>query len=268
MNEEMQKTVTKADAFAQTEPMTGATFVEQMDWDRVNERAETYKSQYQKCATAYNGLKDRYQKLYEKSTSLKVQHDQNLVNYNGLQTKYEKTKEICNNRFKLLNDNEEKIAEFVGKIEELNENEAKLKNELISLREETVDMVVYKQLKSKYDELKAQNSKIMKKCEETANTLDDVMARYGQIKIENDSLKKFEVQSVELADELNQLKDKLKKYKSEFYAYRSKYHSAKELLEKRFYRIKYLQELLDTNDFRYDLYVEKNDENVPNNRVA
>lgn len=256
MKEEMQKTVTTTDAFAQTEPMTGATFVEQMDWDRLKESRDTYKTQYRACVHAYNELKEIYKKLFEQNATL--------------QQKYDRTKEICNKRFKLLNENEEKMVEFKRKIEELNQNEVNLKDELVALKqkyEESVDIVVYKQLKAKYDEIEVQHSKYITKCLETANTLNDFKAKYNRIKTENDSLKKFEEQYTIIADEMKLLNEKyahLKKQKLELDVYRNKYNSAKDLLEKRFYRIQYLEGKLNTNGVQFKQYYEKNNENVSN----
>lgn len=267
MQTEKSAAVIATDTFTQTEPMTGATFVEQMDWDRVNKRAETYKTEYQNVVRTYNGLKESYIKL-------RTEHEQTLANSNDLtkrmnqlQLKYDATKEICNNRFKLLKENDVKIAESERQIAELEVNEAKLKEEMVALKQ-MLEKGNHEQCKLDYDELKEQYSKNIKICSDTAKTLDDIKRKYGDLKSENDSRRQ---QLMDSEDRLNALTDKyvrLKKQKSELEyleVYRSKYQLAKELLAKRLGRMHYLQDELKKHGILFTAYSEKNNENVSNN---
>lgn len=255
MQKEKAAATTTSDTFTQTEPMTGATFVEQMDWDRVNKRAETYKTQYQTVVRAYNSLK-------ESATTLQTQYNQNLENWqrmNQLQGKYERTKNLCNNRFEVLKENERKIAESEQKINELKQNEAKLQNEMATLKhlleEKRKDTVAHEQLKLNYAELKELHSNNIKKCHETANTLDDFKKKYGELKSENGLLQQ----------QLAELKGKVKELK----ILRWKYQNAKDLLDKRYERMYYLTEKLNKNGIpisEYDELNPENNENTPNNK--
>lgn len=271
----MDKPVT-AESSSQTEPMTGATFVEQMDWDRVNKRAENYKTQYFKLLDEYKNKEAQYKQNVAKLSELNRRMD-------GLQWKYNQTKEICNNRLTLLNENQVKITEC-------EQNEARLKAELDALKQTLQqtpeNSVAYNQFKSQYNELKEQHSKAIQKCQEAANTLGNLKEKYAEIKAENESLKqqladtKAELNALNeecvalrqsnSAQEgelntLSELADRLKRYNAAYRLVKAKYERAKELCEGRFHRIQYLQRELRKHDIEFEEFYETGIENIPNN---
>lgn len=283
----MEKPAT-TDTSSQTEPMTGATFVEQMDWGRVNKRAENYKALYLKVSREYKEVDENFKKM-------ETQYNQNVANWNDLngrmnvlQWKYDQTKEICNNRLTLLNENKVKITESEKRINELQQNEARLKVELDSvkqsLKQTPDDSVACQQLKSQYNDLKELHSKNIKKCQETANTLDHLKARYGEIVAENESLRQqltgirseldaLKEESTRLRQsneaELNRLNEecaRLKQLNTTNGVFKAKYARAKEVCNGRFDRISYLEGELRRNGIRYATFIEEGNENVPNNR--
>lgn len=253
MNMDMRNSAT-AEAFAQTEPMTGATFVEQMDWNRANERAEFYKTNYQECARAHNKLRENYKALVKQNADQKAENEKTFQN---LTEAYEKTKNSCKVYY-------EKISEYERKITKLKQNEGKMEDEMIELKkliqtqsERQMDTDAYNQLNSKYEELK-------ERCNETAHYLVDFKAKYEQIKKEYELSKD---QSTAVITELNQLKGKYARVKEEAALFKSKYSTAKKLLEGRFGRIAYLEKKLDENKINYIPYNErKGDENIPINQ--
>lgn len=279
----MEKPAT-IDGSSQTEPMTGATFVEQMDWDRVNKRAESYKSQYYKVLDEYKAADENYKKMeaqYNKNTA-----DLKDVNsrMNVLQWKYNQTKEICNNRLIVLNENEAKITEY-------EQNEARLKTELDalkqSLRQTPGNSVAYNQLKLQFNDLYEQHSKSTKKLEYAAKSMDNFKAKYAEMKAENESLKQQLTDIKKELDALNEecaglrqsneatecklnkvsaLLDRFKRANADLRVFETKYKKAKEFCEGRFKRIQYLQDELRRHGIPFDDYYEMpNDENVPIN---
>lgn len=226
MQMEMQKSVTVA-ASTQTEPMTGARYVEQMDWDFVNERAERYKRHY-----------------FEQ----KAEFDQHKAKFKALEQKYENTKTICNGRFKALEENKETIIGLRREIDELKRNETEITHELNALKQRfeqaQTDTAAYKQLKeTEYNELIVEFNENVKKCNKSIDLLREIQAKYGL------------------------LKEEFKRVKIEKGMKDGKYEQAKEMLNGRFDYIGYLQEKLRENRIEFEKYFEKkNDENVPINK--
>lgn len=264
----MEKAATAA-ASTQTEPMTGATFVEQMDWDRVNRRAENYKSHYQQAMQAF----------HEAEKNLKKSEAERIM----IQSKYGKVKEICNQRFIVLEENQAKIAEYEQKIHEFHQNEVRLQNELVVLRQSMQqtpeDTVAFRQLTSKFNELKEQHIQNMQKCQETANALDHFKAKYGETKTERDLLQqqladmKSEMDSLQqqlsdMTGERDSLREKYNRVRELYLAhlvFKGKYAKAKEICNGRLERIAYLEGQLRRNNVPFAIYYEAGNENVPNN---
>lgn len=246
---EMQKPST-ADASTETQPMKGATFVEQMDWDRVNKRAEDYKTYYTSCARQFEALKEKHKEVVKQNSHLSTQ-------LNGLQGKYKQTRDICDNRLVTLNQNSEEIAQLNAKIIDL------------AAKAESSHTDAYNQLQTEHNEVKVQLSQATAMCQQTADLLDDFKTKYTEAKQEYDSVKQ---QSTVASEELQLFKRKYEKAKELYFGtvdnyetVKAKYEAAKELLERRLNQIILLQKLLRKNRIPFIEYIEKRNENEPYN---
>lgn len=158
-----------SDAFTETGPMTGATYVEQMDWDRVNQRAEGYKSHYLNCVKAYN--------------ELNVEHKELRVQLNGLQSKYDQTKHICNRRFEVLGEKNRQIAELNQQLDELqtkSEFADKQLTENIAQCQATADLL--DEFKVKYADAKSDAASYKESAKILEDQLTQLKDKYARLK--------------------------------------------------------------------------------------
>lgn len=225
------------DAAVQTDgSKTGATFVETMDWEHINRRAEKYKKAYGDVVTSYNELREKYGKLISnengvtaynalklKYDQLKVQYDKTAKTMSELESKYGETKRICNARFEKMEEYERKIADYkqnvatlnseLGALNQINEKYEQLKSEAGKAATKPNEMAAYNDLKVKYQ-------KIAEKCQETAELLDEIKQKYGltkqiankrfeEIQKFKQMIANFEKNEMELKSELEALKTQL-----------------------------------------------------------
>lgn len=219
-----------ADAYVQTEK-NGATFVEQMDWERVNGRAEHYKKHYQEVVFAYNELKEKYKKHNEliiQHENLKIQHQEKIKAMEELQWKYTQTKRICESRLDDINKCKEQI--------EMNFT----KSEMVASGEPA-----YNELRVNYDELKAKHETTLKKCRETAELLDEIKEKYRISKLINDTssndIEKLKQEIINTKSELGAMKQQLDESEAELEAVKNKYVRAKGMLAERQERVENLR---------------------------
>lgn len=277
----LQKPAT-ADASAQCDvQLTGATFVQQMNLDHANQRAEKYKKAYLEISTNLNQLKAAYEQLKSQQKSsttagntaeygqLKVQYEKIKSDHekcvqkhleaaeflDKFKVKYEATKGICNSRLELIHEYKQKIANFEHSEQNLKVELETIKSELKKVTKSndklaTASKIQYEQMKKDYDEQ-------VKKLRDTSDMLDEMKSKYIAMKdlcvSRYDRLSKHEENEKNFKSEILTLKMQYKDVKHEADLLKRKYETAKVMLENR------RQEILRLSD-------ESNNENVPINK--
>lgn len=133
-----QQKTSSTDAVTQTDvPRSGATFVDQMDWDKVSRRAEKYKKAYEELANKYEQLKKEYDDKLAKSIETAKLLDE-------IQPKYSNMKRVCNTRWDQIQDFQQKIANFEKNEAEMNSQIDALKKQLVTLKETSEEVTRYK----------------------------------------------------------------------------------------------------------------------------
>lgn len=275
----LQKPATNDASVQPDGQLTGATFVEQMNWERLNQRAEKYKKAYGEILTNFNQLKATYDQLKsgQKSSSaagetadnsllkmeyeqLKLDHEKSMKKHleaaefvDKFKAKYEATKNICNSRL-------EQIHEFKQTIDNFERTEKNLKVELQTLKSElkkvtesnkntaVANKIQFEQMKSEYDAQK-------KKLRDTTEMLDELKLKYSNMKAicnsRYDRLIQYEESEKNSKSEIAALTGQYKEVKQEADRLKRKYETAKVMLESR------RQEILKL--------MGQNNENVPIN---
>lgn len=279
-----QEKPSTVDAQVQTECKTGASFVEQMDWQRVNNRAENYKKHYTEIFNAYNELKEKYKKLGPNNQEmaelnelkaqfeqLKIQHQEKTKAMEHLQWKYIETKRICDSRFEEINQYKEQM--------EMNMTKAEMR---------ASGETAYNELKVTFEELKAKYETNVKKCHETAELLVEIKEKYrlskqinqtslNDIETLKQEINNFQKSDAKLKSELEAIKQQLDETEAELELVKNKYGRAKEMLAERQARVEKLRifeqkyghakELLESRRLeilRLQALVNDNDENNEN----
>lgn len=243
-----QQKPSTVDAHVQTDcTKSGATFVEQMDWERVNRRAENYKKHYQEAATAHNELKGKYEKL---KTKLGTSHDDSTFNelktkYEDLQSQYQEVLAQNQETSKTMEELQWKYTETKricnARFDEIKKYKEQLEMNLTKAEMQVSGEAAYNQLNVKYEELKSKYDATLKKCTETAELLDEIKEKYRlmkqicekrfkeieDFKVKIDELKKNDAT---LRAEIETLNQQLVQAKGDLETSGRKYARAKEIL--------------------------------------
>lgn len=164
------------DAKVQTDLQTGATFVQQMNWEQANARAEKYKDAYLEAVKMYHDIRSTQKELNAEKSKLEAEKSTLEAKYNELnaelenvrtksggvdkememlRSKYNNTKIICEQR---------RIT-----LQKYEQNQKDLESELNVLH-------------AKYDELKKFSTDLETKCRETCSSLDQLNEKYSKAK--------------------------------------------------------------------------------------
>lgn len=144
----LQKTST-IDATVQTDvPRSGATFVDQMDWDKINRKADKYKKAYEELVNKYNQLKVKYEQLKDEYDEKSTKGIETAKLLDEIQPKYSNMKRICNSRWDQIQELQRKIVNFEKNELEMNSELNALKKQLVSFKETSEEL---SRMKRKYE---------------------------------------------------------------------------------------------------------------------
>lgn len=147
-----QQKISSMDAVVQTDvPRSGATFVDQMDWDKVSRRAEKYKKAYEDLANTYNQVTAKYDQLKKEYDDKLAKSIETAKLLDEIQPKYSNMKRICNTRWDQIQEFQQKIANFEKNEAEMKSQMDALKKQLVTLKETSEEVARYKR---KYDAAK------------------------------------------------------------------------------------------------------------------
>lgn len=140
------------DAIVQTDvPRSGATFVDQMDWDKVSRRAEKYKKAYEDLANTYNQITAKYEQLRKEYDDKLAKSIETAKLLDEIQPKYSNMKRVCNTRWDQIQEFQQKIANFEKNEAEMKSQIDELKKQSVTLKESSEEVTRYKR---KYDAAK------------------------------------------------------------------------------------------------------------------
>lgn len=135
-----------SDAIVQTDASkTNPTFIDQIDFERINRKAEKYKKAYEEVVTNYNALKSKYENMKAELEEKSAKCNEAAKLLDEIQPKYANMKRICNHRW-------DEIEEFKKRIAEFEKNEVEMKSQLKTMntnlagfKETTKELVRFKQ---------------------------------------------------------------------------------------------------------------------------
>lgn len=140
-----QQKASSTDATVQTDiPRSGATFVDQMDWDKVSRRAEKYKKAYEDLVTTYNLLKAKYEQLKKEYDEKSIKGIETAKLLDEIQPKYSNMKRICNSRWDQIQEFQRKVANFEKSEAEMKLEIDAMKKQLVTFKETSEELARFK----------------------------------------------------------------------------------------------------------------------------
>lgn len=140
-----QQKLPSTNASMQTESTkTGATFVDQMDWERVNRRLEKYKKRNEELVNSYNQLKGKLEMVKSDLDQKSAKCIETAKLLEEIQPKYSGMKRICNHRWDQIEEFKKKIANHEKNEVEMKDIIETLKQELAGIKEAMTELTKYK----------------------------------------------------------------------------------------------------------------------------
>lgn len=134
-----------SDATMQTDaPPIAASFVDQMDWDRVNRRIEKYKMAYEGNVANYKQLKENYDRMKLEFDEKSAKCAELAEWMEEIKPKYSNMKRLCNSRYDQITEFKARIAIFEKNEIEMKQQIDTLNQSLIKFKETTEEVVRYK----------------------------------------------------------------------------------------------------------------------------